>query len=120
MAVHSFNLMVCASRFVQQQQLYAYTLKQTHVCLLLNTPLISMVATTFFWFGAPLLQMTGVLLFANAPVICIPGSLGAGDSGDIAGLKCLALTSDVSRQCRGFAGVMISRQYTVTLIQIRF
>ena len=55
-----------------------------------------------------------------APVICIPGSPGAGDSGDIAGLKCLALTSDVSRQCRGFAGVMISRQYTVTLIQIRF
>ena len=42
-----------------------------------------------------------------APVICIPGSPGAGDSGDIAGLKCLALTSDVSRQCRGFAGVMI-------------
>ena len=57
---------------------------------------------------------------SNAPVICIPGSPGAGDSGDIAGLKCLALTSDVSRQCRGFAGVMISRQYTVTLIQIRF
>ena len=55
-----------------------------------------------------------------APVICITGSPGAGDSGDIAGLKCLALTSDVSRQCRGFAGVMISRQYTVTLIQIRF
>ena len=54
----------------------------------------------------------------NAPVICIPGS--PGDSGDIAGLKCLALTSDVSRQRRGFAGVMISRQYTVTLIQIRF
>ena len=56
----------------------------------------------------------------NAPVICIPGSPGAGDIGDIAELKCLALTSDVSRQCRGFAGVMISRQYTVTLIQIRF
>ena len=55
-----------------------------------------------------------------APVICIPGSPGAGDSGDIAGLKCLALTSGVSRQCLGFAGVMISRQYTVTLIQIRF
>ena len=59
-------------------------------------------------------------ILINAPVICIPGSPGAGDSGDIAGLKCLALTSDVSRQCRGFAGVMISRQYTVTLIQIRF
>ena len=60
-----------------------------------------------------------LLLATNAPVICITGSPGAGDSGDIAGLKCLALTSDVSRQCRGFAGVMISR-YTVTLIQIRF
>ena len=46
----------------------------------------------------------------NAPVICIPGSPGAGDSGDIAGLKCQALTYDASRQCRGFAGVMISRQ----------
>ena len=45
----------------------------------------------------------------NAPVICIPGSLGAGDTGDIAGLKCRNLTSDVSRQCRGCAGVLISR-----------
>ena len=52
-----------------------------------------------------------ICLFSNAPVICIPGSPGAGDSGDIAGLKCPALTSDVSRQCRGFAGVMISRQF---------
>ena len=51
-----------------------------------------------------------------APVICIPGSPGVGDSGDIAGLKCLSLTSDVSRQCRGFAWVMISRQYTVTYV----
>ena len=57
---------------------------------------------------------------SNAPVICIPGSPGAGDSGDIAGLKCQALTYDASRQCRGFAGVMISRQNTVTLIQIRY
>ena len=32
----------------------------------------------------------------NAPVICIPGSPGAGDSGDIAGLKCQALTSDAN------------------------
>ena len=45
----------------------------------------------------------------NAPVICIPGPLGAGDTGDIAGLKCRNLTSDVSRQCRGCAGVLISR-----------
>ena len=60
-----------------------------------------------------------ILCFSYAPVICIPGSPGAGDSGDMAGLKCQALTSDVSRQCGGFAGVMISRQYTVTLIQIR-
>ena len=35
-----------------------------------------------------------------APVICILGPLGAGD---IAGLKCRNLTSDVSRQCRGCA-----------------
>ena len=42
----------------------------------------------------------------NASVICIPGP---GDTGDIAGLKCRNLTSDVSRQCRGCAGVLISR-----------
>ena len=46
----------------------------------------------------------------NAPVICIPGSLGAGDSGDIAGPKCRDLTFDESRQCRRYAGVLISRQ----------
>ena len=46
----------------------------------------------------------------NAPVICIPGSLGAGDSGDIAGPKCRDLTFDASRQCRRCAGVLISRQ----------
>ena len=45
----------------------------------------------------------------NAPVICIHGPLGAGDIGDIAGLMCRNLTSDVSRQCRGCAGVLISR-----------
>ena len=46
----------------------------------------------------------------NAPVICITGSLGAGDSGDIAGPKCRDLTFDESRQCRRCAGVLISRQ----------
>ena len=50
---------------------------------------------------------------AHAPVICIPAPLGpgkgAGDTGDIAELKCRNLTSDVSRQCRGCAGVLISR-----------
>ena len=49
-------------------------------------------------------------LCGNAPVICIPGSLGAGDSGDIAGPKCRDLTFDESRQCRRCAGVLISRQ----------
>ena len=57
-------------------------------------------------------------LFINAPVICIPGTRRAGDSGDIAGLKCRDLISDVSRQCRGKARVLISRQHMVTLIQI--
>ena len=46
----------------------------------------------------------------NVPVICIPGSLGAGDSGDIAGPKCRDLTFDESRHCRRCAGVLISRQ----------
>ena len=47
---------------------------------------------------------------ANAPVICIPGSLGAGDYGDIAVPKCRDLTFDESRQCRRCAGVLIARQ----------
>ena len=51
-----------------------------------------------------------LILFNNAPVICIPGSLGAGDSGDIAGPKCRDLTFDESRQCRRCAGVLISRK----------
>ena len=38
-------------------------------------------------------ENTAFFLIANAPVICIPGSLGAGDSGDIAGPKCRDLTS---------------------------
>ena len=49
-------------------------------------------------------------LLSNASVIYIPGSLGAGDSGDIAGPKCRDLTFDESRQCRRCAGVLISRQ----------
>ena len=48
-------------------------------------------------------------LEAYAPVICSPVPLGAGDTGDIARLKCRNLTSDVSRQCHGCAGVLISR-----------
>ena len=48
----------------------------------------------------------------NAPVICIPGSLGAGDSWDTAELKCRDLTFDESRQCRRGAAVLISRQNT--------
>ena len=49
-------------------------------------------------------------LRGNTPVICIPGSLGAGDSGDIGGSKCRDLTFDESRQCGRCAGVLISRQ----------
>ena len=47
--------------------------------------------------------------FSNAPVICVSSPLGAGDTGDIAGLKCRDLTADESRQCRRCAGVLISR-----------
>ena len=46
---------------------------------------------------------------ANAPVICIHGLLGAGDTRDKAGLKCRDFTSNVSRQCLGCAEVLISR-----------
>ena len=49
------------------------------------------------------------LCFRYAPVICIHGPHGAGDTGDIAGLKFRNLTSDESRQCRGCAGVLTSR-----------
>ena len=38
-----------------------------------------------------------------APVICMPGGFGAGDTRDITGLKCQNLTFDVSLQCRGCA-----------------
>ena len=37
-----------------------------------------------------------------------PVPLGAGDAREIAGLKCRDLTYDVSPQCRGCAGVLIS------------
>ena len=52
-----------------------------------------------------------VLVFFNnyAPVICVSGPLGAGDTLDIAGLKCGDLTADESQQCRRGAGVLISR-----------
>ena len=43
----------------------------------------------------------------NAPVICNHDPLGAGNSGDIAGLNCRVLTSALSPQCRGIAGVLI-------------
>ena len=43
-----------------------------------------------------------------APVIWNPGP-GAGDSGDIAGLKCRDLAADESRQRRRCAGVLVSR-----------
>ena len=39
--------------------------------------------------------------------VCPP--LGAGDTENIAELKCRDLTYDVSQQCRGCAGVLISR-----------
>ena len=38
-------------------------------------------------------------LCGNASVICIHGPLGAGDIGDIAGLKCRNFTSDVCLFC---------------------
>ena len=49
-------------------------------------------------------------LRGNAPVICVSGPLGAGDTGDIAGLKGRDITADESRQCRRCAGVLLSRK----------
>ena len=42
-----------------------------------------------------------------ALVICNHGPYGAGDSGAIAGLKYQDFTFEVSRQCRGKAGLLI-------------
>ena len=53
---------------------------------------------------------TEIYSACNAPVICISGPLRAGDSRDIAGLKCRDLTSG---ECRGCAGVLIFRQYCI-------
>ena len=41
-------------------------------------------------------------------------------NGDSAGLKCLDLTFDESRHCRGCAEVLVFHQYKATLIQIRY
>ena len=50
-----------------------------------------------------------IFILINAPVICVSGPLGTGDTEDIAVLKCRDLTADASRQCRRFARVLISR-----------
>ena len=56
----------------------------------------------------------------------MPRPIGAGDTGNIAGLKCRNSTKDVSPQCRGCAGCLISRlnswknrrDYIVLLIDV--
>ena len=58
---------------------------------------------TFCW------KNVRIFIFHFAPVICVSGPLRAGDTGDIAGLKCRDLTADESRQCRRCAVVLISR-----------
>ena len=47
------------------------------------------------------------LSITYALVICNHGPYGAGDSGGIAGLKYGDFTFEVSRQCRGMAGLLI-------------
>ena len=61
------------------------------------------------WHPPSYKQVFIVHSMGNAPVICVSGPLGAGDTREIAGLKCLDLTADESRQCRRCAGVLISR-----------
>ena len=46
-----------------------------------------------------------------ALVICMPGPLRAGDSGDTAGLKCQALISDESRDFPGGSFPANTRSY---------
>ena len=53
----------------------------------------------------PLLSV--YLKYYYALVICNHGPYGAGDSGGIAGLKYQDFTFEVSRQCRGKAGLLI-------------
>ena len=50
-----------------------------------------------------------LLCIYNAPVICVSGPLGAGDTRDKAGLRCRDLPADASRQCRRCAGVLIAK-----------
>ena len=59
-------------------------------------------------FNADLLVTTYTFVLFTS-VICVSRPLGAGDTGDIAGLNCQDLTADESRQCRRCAGVLISR-----------
>ena len=62
-------------------------------------------------------NLPAVPLVIHQSFVCSPR---AGDSGDTAGLRYQDLTSDESRQCGGCARGLISCQYTVTLIQIRY
>ena len=58
---------------------------------------------------------------SNASVICMAlGGSGIAATWDMGWLKSQDLTTDESRQCLGCARVLISRQYMVTLIQIRY
>ena len=69
-----------------------------------------LITPSKYVFLTDLYNMAFYFVSSYAPVICIPGSLGAGDSGDIAGPKCRDLTFYESRQCRRCDGVLISRQ----------
>ena len=46
-------------------------------------------------------------VIGNTPVIGNPVPVGAGDSGGMAGLNCSVLTSALSPQCGGIAGVLM-------------
>ena len=53
-----------------------------------------------------------------APVICIPSSLGAGDTGDIVGLYCRNLTSDRFWQCCRWDPVLFPAKIAIYAIML--
>ena len=77
-----------------------------------------MHACSVFLIHPPCANARNELVLTQTKYICnmhqsfVSPAPGTGDSGNIAGLKCRGLTCDVSRQCRGCAGVLTSRQYS--------
>ena len=111
MEIKGFSLCIAANGIVAGCEFFLcklvlLLLVAASLRLLVAATLQILVAATLWLLVAAALQLFVCRVCRpSAPVICIPGSLGAGDSGDIVGPKCRDLTFDESRQCRRCAGV---------------